>query len=663
MNRIIVVLLLLSTFWQSSNVFAQGYDCDEPIFPRYDKKTRLWGYTSINRQYIVPPTYTQAWVHQERYAIVLMGTKYGIIDCNGTLVVPAEYDDIMYFNSGRGWAKKDNQWALITNKNKQLTPHIFADIKPVSERRSPTWVKKGTKWGMFDKDNVKYIIDPQFDAVNSLGDSAAIVKKGNQFAIVDYDYNAVVLDNIEFIFNITENYLAYRRAGKWGVIGKSARSLLVPKYDTVYKEGEFFVTQLNGKYGLYSLRGKQAIDEQLTAVGKANEGFLPYQKDGKWGFARIARNPLSETLFTQAGFVQDSVAIVKYNGKFDLYRPSSKRFVATKFAYDSIYRSFNNRIIIAVKDGQHFIVGNEGNRRQSGNYSMLFSNDTLAMMRFKQGNSWGYINAGTGNEIGSAFTEVQEAYFGFGIAAKAGKKGVVNAQGKEIVPFGYDKINIYKRGNTLYFQVWNTDKCGLIDGLGNRILPEEYNLISVEGNFIKVAHNKGYGVADIKGNLLQKPEFAFMANQNENGMLGFSFPTLVQKRSKFGILIKPGVEPTNYYDSLKILTDAMFAAKTKGGWQLINSQGQVKGVELYQQLEPFAGRIAPAMQNGKWGFVSQAGNWVIKPQYQAVLPFQKALTYVKLNSKWGVINMQGQWIQPAEYTGWEEIAGIRRLIK
>ena len=663
MNRIFVLLLLSLSFWQGNFCNAQGYDCEEPLFPRYDKKTRLWGYTSINRQYIVPPTYTQAWVHQERYAIVLMGTKYGIIDCNGTLVVPAEYDDIDYFNMGRGWGKKDNLWALINNKNKQLTPHIFAEIKPISERKSATWVKKGTKWGMFDKDNIKYIIDPQFDAVNSLGDSAAIVKRGNEFAIVDYDYNTVVLDKIEFIFNITENYLAYRRLGKWGIIGKSARSLLVPKYDTVFKEGDFFVTKLDGKFGLYSLRGKQAADEQLSAVGKANEGFLPYQKQGKWGFAKLALKPLGELLFEEAGFVQDAVAIVKLDGKYNLYRPATKQLVSRKYAYDSIYRSYNNRVIVAVSEGKHMIVSTEINRRHSGDYGFLFPDDTLIMIRFKRGNNWGYLNANTGNEIGGSFEEVEKALFGFGIATKAGKRGVINSQGVEIVPFNYDKITTYKRGNVLYFQVWNADKCGLIDGLGNKILPEEYRLISVEGNFIKVANSKGYGIADLKGNLLQKPEFNFIANQVENGMIGFSFPALVKKRSNFSILIKAGSEPIGSFDSLKILTDAMFATKVKGGWLLINSQGVIKGVEVYEQIQPFAGRVAPAQQNGKWGFVSQAGNWVIKPQFQEVLPFQKSVTYVKLNGKWGVINMQGQWIQPAEYTGWEQIAGIRRLIK
>jgi hypothetical protein len=284
-------------------------------------------------------------------------------------------------------------------------------------------------------------------------------------------------------------------------------------------------------------------------------------------------------------------------------------------------------------------------------------------MRFKQGTTWGYLNSGTGSEIASGFSAVESAYFGFGIASKAGKMGVINTSGKEIVPFIYDKITTQKRGNTIYFQVWIAEKSGLIDGLGNKILQEEYRLISVEGNFIKVANNKGYGVADSKGVLMQKPDFAFLANQTENGLMGFSFPTLVQKRSKFSILPKANAEPIGSFDSLKILTDAMFASKTKGGWQLMDSQGIIKGKEVYQNIAPFQGRLAPAQQSDKWGFVSQAGNWVIKPQFQAVLPFQKAVTYVKLNGKWGVINMQGQWIQPAEYSGWEEIAGIRRLVK
>jgi len=644
-------------------LWAQGYDCDEPLFPRYDRKARLWGYTGVSRQFVIPPTYTKAYVHEERYAIVLMGMKYGVIDCNGTLVVPAEYEDIDYFNVGRGWAKKDNLYALINAKNKQLTPHLFSEIKPVTNRGSATWVKKDNKWGFFDKNNVRYIVNPEYDAVNNMSDSAAIVKKGNEFSIFDYDFNTIVLDKIDVIYNTSEFYMAFRRLGKWGVIAKSSRTILTPTYDTVYQEGSFFVTKLKGKYGLYSLRGKQASAEKLEAVGKWNEDYLPYKQGNKWGFARLHKDPLLPAIFDEAGFVQDSVSIVMKDGKYDLYRVASDRLVATKFAYDSIYRSYKNRIIVGVKDGQHFVIGNEGNRRQSAAYSYLFAEDSLALMRYKKGAQMGYVNAGTSQEIGGLYDFVEGQQFGFGIVTKAGKKGVINTQGKEIVGCNYNIIKVLKRGNMVYLQVGNEANFGLIDGLGNRIFPDEFSLISLEGNFIKVKTKNGYGVTDLKGNYLQKPSFTFMANEVENGVSGFSFPTVVQQRKKFSILVKPGAEPIGSSDSLKILGDAMFASKEKQGWQLWNAQAQPKGKEYYEAIRPFVGRVAPAKLNGKWGFVSQAGNWVVKPLYDEVLPFEKAFTYVKLKEKWGVINMQGQVIQPAIYSGWEEVAGIRRLFK
>ena len=104
LNRILSSLAFLF-LWVAMPGFSQSYDCEEELFSKKDKQTRLFGYVNALGEYKIPPTFLRAKPFVGKNAIVQQGKMFGVLNCEGILVVPADYEEIASFSNGKGWVK------------------------------------------------------------------------------------------------------------------------------------------------------------------------------------------------------------------------------------------------------------------------------------------------------------------------------------------------------------------------------------------------------------------------------------------------------------------------------------------------------------------------------------------------------------------------------
>jgi hypothetical protein len=89
-----------------------------------------------------------------------------------------------------------------------------------------------------------------------------------------------------------------------------------------------------------------------------------------------------------------------------------------------------------------------------------------------------------------------------------GKWGVINRNGKEVLPFNYDDIDLKEEGPGLYFVKLN-QKCGVINTGGNPVVPLIYDEIGffVNEGFIFVRLKNKWGLFNFQGQELASPKF------------------------------------------------------------------------------------------------------------------------------------------------------------
>lgn len=136
------------------------------------------------------------------------------------------------------------------------------------------------------------------------------------------------------------------------------------------------------------------------------------------------------------------------------------------------------------------------------------------------------------------------------IVSKDGKWGVISKDGKEVIPFIYDKIKIGMGGAGLAVQ--KNGKWGLAYYTGVFVTPckyEEAPYLCGEG-LIAVKQDGKYGLVDQRGNEVVTPKYKDIHYFNKGGAKVVAFESAGASGWAYGLIDKNGNEvvPCKYYD-------------------------------------------------------------------------------------------------------------------
>lgn len=171
-------------------------------------------------------------------------------------------------------------------------------------------------------------------------------------------------------------------------------------------------------------------------------------------------------------------------------------------------------------------------------------------------------------------------------------------------------IPYYQVGSSGYAE---NGTIGLIDSLGNLVLPMEYNYIMPEGEMF----------------ICQKDSTFEWRNQQLE--LVFSTTEYFMQPSQF------------HHNHADIMLDEK--------WGLMNQYGEiVVPCEYYMLISSFNEYgLAEVNRKGLIGFVDTTGEEIIKCKYQGAGKFSEGLIDVRLNDKWGYIDTLGKTVIPHRY--------------
>lgn len=161
-----------------------------------------------------------------------------------------------------------------------------------------------------------------------------------------------------------------------------------------------------------------------------------------------------------------------------------------------------------------------------------------------------------------------------------------------------------------------------IDKKGHKIKPPAEEEEVQEPFYVSVIKDENglFGVQNIDGEWIIKPQFEKIANKFTNGVL---------------------------------------SVRKNGKWGAIDNQGRLIIEPKFNNMLIFDYKYALASLDEGWGFIDTNGQWVISPLYEDALHFNNGLAAVKLDNKWGYIDELGNWfitprfydiVTPSKYT-------------
>jgi len=143
-----------------------------------------YGYINAAADFIIGCDFDEAKVFKNSRAIVKSGNGWGVIDKRGNYIFgPLSAVEMINPDENMFKFKREGKWGWLNAEGAIVIPAVYDDIMSFDDRDIAP-VKQNGMWGYIDK-NGNYVINRQYDVAYPFFNNRAVVKIDEQFVTVD----------------------------------------------------------------------------------------------------------------------------------------------------------------------------------------------------------------------------------------------------------------------------------------------------------------------------------------------------------------------------------------------------------------------------------------------------------------------------------------------
>ena len=399
--------------------------------------------------------------------------KYGVVDEEGVVYIPVNYDEISLFKEGSNYrdnvykCQRNGKLGLVNAQDITLLQCEYSSIKHSGEY---VYLVKNEKNGYAElkgTDEVKSLIPCIYDKLESYSKDAPMratyngkegMIDGNNKIIIPFEYS-----NIGKFYNVGAYNMAWvEQDGKYGIYNIDGTVIQPWDIEKAYvmneNSGTTYLTfddfpdpstpyihiVVNGMTGVLSGKTyKTVIPCKYGYISPVINERAFYKANNKWGIMDIQNNSIQDAIYDK----------IKINNNW-----LSDAFTTEGIFQDNMYVFIGDKQGMIDKNGKAFIPVK---------YDSLgvFSENMIVA---KCGNLYGYINSNGEECIPLKYSHADD--FSEGLAAVKNEKGkylFIDASGVMVIkPHEYDRVGHFQNGTC---KVYRKDKVWEIDREGKKV--------------------------------------------------------------------------------------------------------------------------------------------------------------------------------------------------
>lgn len=396
--------------------------------------------------------------------------KYGVVDEEGVVYIPVNYDEISLFKEGSNYrdnvykCQRNGKLGLVNSQDITLLQCEYSSIKHSGEY---VYLIKNGKNGYAElkgTDEVKSLIPCIYEKLESYSKDAPMratyngkegMIDGNNKIIIPFEYS-----NIGKFYNVGAYNMAWvEQDGKYGIYNIDGTVIQPWDIEKAYvmneNSGTTYLTfddfpdpstpyihiVVNGMTGVLSGKTyKTVIPCKYGYISPIINERAFYKANNKWGIMDIQNNSIQDAIYDK----------IKINNNW-----LSDAFTTEGIFQDNMYVFIGDKQGMIDKNGKAFIPVK---------YDSLgvFSENMIVA---KCGNLYGYINSNGEECIPLKYSHADD--FSEGLAAVKNEKGkylFIDASGVMVIkPHEYDRVGHFQNGTCKVYRknkVWEIDREG-----------------------------------------------------------------------------------------------------------------------------------------------------------------------------------------------------------
>jgi hypothetical protein len=556
--------------------------------------------------------------------------KIGMINRKEEWIIQPTFDFMDSYSEGLAAANKDNIYGYVDGKGnwvyKQIISikdyvYVATDFKPFTNGLAAVRFDKDS-YGYITKDG-KVAFKQRFKSAGSFSpEGYAIVTTDVGTALIDKDGNFAIKPHLDIV-NASRGIAIFRQNNSFGAKEiKSGKDIVPARYDNVEMVGNLLrITNKGATFGFINRQGEFVIAPQFEGAWQYNQGKAIVQQREKYLYVDLSGKLIGEVAEKDQPYYYSNANTIyasNADGKFGFSKPDVDGLVIpASYDFATDFEGKVARVNIGAS------LNEETWSYEGGKWGLIDANGKLIIpvtyeliLPFKNGVA--LFNSGGAATYSMCESECEESVF---YSCNEGKWGLLGDDGKVLIEASYDQLIPFGEN----FLARTDGKFSLLDEQGKEIYPAQLELdtaMEEEGaiatketsHFIKAKENGKFGVLDKDGKWMVEPKYDDISFATEQSITPFTEGALLAKEGEF--------------------------------WGAINASAEWIVTPAFQEMKQFSNNLAAVKKENVWGYINKSNEVVITPQFFAVRDFQGdvAIVQPKEDGTEGVINTKGDFV-------------------
>lgn len=317
--------------------------------------------------------------------------KYGVIDCDGNIILNCEYDEITSLKSVEGnlVVKKGDKVGLVNNLGQQIIPVEYNKIEPLKENYKNEYkiIGEDGKAGVISTSGTK-IIEPKYDDIKYINSAEIFAAKiDGKWNLINKKNEVINKDYDDYTY-VKGDYVIVKKGEKYGIITTAGEVKIEPTYEELtYAFSVYYIAKLNSKYGVINTENTSVI-----ALEYLNLTYLESKE------ILIADKTNTETVLFDSNLTQKLVGIFVYEDNYIKARINGEdKYYTYKFEEKEKKDVLSQNTLFVNKDvetGKYGFVDSQGNQVVKCTYDDAKEQNQYGYAAVKLNGLWGVIDKG-----------------------------------------------------------------------------------------------------------------------------------------------------------------------------------------------------------------------------------------------------------------------------